>query len=218
MKEDQPALVLPSDAIGNFVACLCDILAVNYAGDRIQSFWEGHLWYRMSSHLLDAGCSLEFGETGGNNTKGVRIRRHSTDPCRTECQDVTGVRKDSADIVVSSVGVTSVGWRFQLKTFPQTGRKRGRAAAANFGKDLTYVDSTSPGTAAFVFLADIESYDGLRGIRRAAQGPKIGTHYPLPEVTASRLDAPVGKRSATFRRIQTTDGFDRIIGGIWREP
>lgn len=207
----------PSDVIGKFVSWFCDILAVDFTGDRLQLMWEGYAWYRMSIRLLDAGCRLEFGETGGNNTNGVLLRRHPADQHRTERHDVTGLTKDSADLVVSSVGVTSVGWRLQVKTFPQTGRKRGRAAVEAFGKDLKYVDNRTPGRVAFVFLADIESYDGLRGIRRAAQGPPIQTSHPLPEVTTQTLDGQVDGRSATFRRIRSAEGFDRVIGGIWRE-
>ncbi len=203
-----------------FLPWLCDQLVTRFAGDRTQTMWEGHLTFEVVQILLDAVCVLEFGEPGGDNTEGLRISRSGVPAGqKTARQDVKNIARDYADLVVAKVAGTDVGWRLQFKTYPSTGNKRGRAGTKGFGKDLTYVDAMAPATAAFVFVADSESYDGLRGVRRDARGPEIKTTFPLPDLTTMNapLLANVDTRRGTFRRISTTEGSDRVVAGIWRE-
>ena len=200
MRPSNAPVTLPA-----FVPWLCDQLALRFAGDRTQTMWEGHLTFEIVQILLDSGCVLEFGETGGKNTHGVRLGRSGTPAGqKTEREDVKEMSKDWADLVVVRTVAEEVRWRLQIKTYPQAGRKRGRSATAGLGKDLAYVDSVGALDAAFVFIADSESYNGLRGVRRDPRGREIVQTFPLPDLTtaAAPLFANVDARRGAFRRAE----------------
>lgn len=184
--------------------------------------------YWLCQTLLDRGYALEFPEPGGNNKQGCRLERilshESSRPQssvrRTQRTESKFMVKDAADMIVRAHERVEIHWRLQLKTFPQTGSKRGATTLNGFAKDLNYVKQEPPQTSAFIFVADEESYASIRGQRRGPRGPKATRKvYDLPDMPSAGIikDDDVEGCSGRFRSFHSSEGIIRTAGVIWRE-
>lgn len=204
-----------------FNSWLCETLLGDFQGDRTQTMWDGYLHYRICQHVLDRGFSLDFGVTGGDGTNGCRVRRARSGSLETTISEISGVEKDSVNLVVRSPSAGAPTLRLQAASYSQTGRKAGRATFGTFREGLDYLTERSPRSAAFVFVADLESYQSLRGIRRGDRGPEIKANvFPLPRPdvlsSTSAHSANVEDCQGIFYRIPTADEIERVLGVLWQ--
>ncbi len=202
-----------------FISWLCEVLLADFKGDRTQTMWEGYLQYRICQHVLDKGFTLEFGVTGGDGTNGCGVRRARLGAAETRVSDISGLDKDSVNLVVRSPATGAPQLRLQTASYSQTGRKAGRSTFGTFRKGLKYVSDGLPRTTAFVFVADFESYQSLMGVRRGERGPDIKDNvFELPSLLASTKpqQSNVEDCQGVFYRFPTIDLIERVIGAIWR--
>lgn len=207
--------------VPSFYSRLCEALLADFRGDRTQTMWDGYLHYRICQHVLDMGLALEFGVTGGDGTNGCSVSRAKQGPTQTTIRDIGGVDKDSVNLVVRSPNPGAPTMRLQAASYSQTGRKAGRSTFKTFQGGLDYIGGRPPRQAAFVFVADLESYQSLRGVRRGAQGPDITNNVfalPKPDLLGptSPHPASIEDCNGIFYRFPTDDKIERVIGAIWK--
>lgn len=199
-----------------FLSWLSPILIGDFKGDQTQTMWEGYLRYRICQYALDQGYFLEFGVTGGAGTNGCRLQRNAG---TTIVSDITFPKRDSANLVVRSPNAGFPALRLQIATYPQTGSKAGRGTFDSFKVGLNYSKNEPPREAAFVFIADFESYKSLSGERRGERGPPITKNvFALPNLkhTISPQYFAIENCHGALYLFSTTVGIRRVLGTIWR--
>ena len=190
---------------------LCIHLSQVFSENPLQLIWEHHLQYVTANYLLQHGWTLRFGESGDKNTNVASVSYNHPKHIITRS---VGDNFDSVDLKANR-GKARIN--LELKAYSSLGRKKGRAGMGlGLRKDLKLVAS---GSAWFLFIADSESYQSMRGERRGVRGPKIRWSIDLPALEQVRVfdcntSFAIDNTERFLWRIQA-NGLDRIICAMW---